>query len=215
MRFSFSATVKFLCAALALAALAACGDKGSAGVSSSQPTSSSTPRPAFAFTPKLNTVEARANMIEKRWQTSEGKPADLKDYKGRVVVMDFYATWCPPCREEVPHLIALQNRYAKDGLQVVGLNVGGDDDTPDAIKSFAKEFGIQYQLGFPDSRMAELFFSDDDRIPQTFVFDRRGQLVKRFIAFSPTMPDDLEKVVQSALADKTESATNVKTQAAR
>jgi thiol-disulfide isomerase/thioredoxin len=122
----------------------------------------------------------------------------LSDYLGQVVVLDFYATWCAPCREETPHLVALQKRYAPQGLRVVGLNVGGPDDRNE-VAGFAQEFGIQYPLGFPDAEFTDTYLADDDSIPQAFVFDRRGHLAKRFIGYDDTIPAELERAVQSAL----------------
>jgi thiol-disulfide isomerase/thioredoxin len=202
--------LKFTCACLLCAAallFAACGGGNQRGVSSNNqigsasPAPSPSPRSAFAFTPpKINSPEMRAGTIEKRWTTVGGKTARLSDFGGKVVVLDFYATWCPPCREEIPHLVALNERYAKQGLQIVGLNVGGDDDRLQ-VPSFAKEYGIKYQLGDPDPQMTDVFFADDDTIPQTFVFDKRGRLLQRFIGYRPTMPDELESLVKNALAD--------------
>ncbi|HEY0004319.1 MAG TPA: TlpA disulfide reductase family protein [Pyrinomonadaceae bacterium] len=125
----------------------------------------------------------------------------LSDYKGSVVVLDFYATWCPPCRVETPHLVQLQRRYGPQGLNVIGLNVGGPDDKY-KIPDYVKEFGIQYTLGFPDPEMTNLYLSDDDRIPQAFVFDRQGRLLKRFISYDDSMPAELERIIREALAAK-------------
>lgn len=122
----------------------------------------------------------------------------LSDYPGQVVVLNFYATWCPPCREETPHLVALQKRFGPQGLHIVGLNVGGPDDR-DEVPGFAREFGIPYPLGFPDAEFTETYLSDNDSIPQAFVFDRRGHLAKRFIGYDETIPAELERVIQSAL----------------
>lgn len=129
----------------------------------------------------------------------------LADYQGQVVVLDFYATWCPPCREEVPHLVALQKRYGKQGLRVVGLNVGGPDDRAE-VPGFVKDYGIQYELGFPAPEMTDLYLSDNSAIPQTFVFDRQGRLVKRFIGYDESVPAALEEVVSEAL--KAEEVTS-------
>ncbi len=81
------------------------------------------------------------------WTLADGRPMRLSDYQGKVVVLDFYATWCPPCRDEVPHLASLQSRFGSEGLQVVGLNVGGEEDRP-AIPAFVEELGINYELAY-------------------------------------------------------------------
>ena len=122
----------------------------------------------------------------------------LSDYLGQVVVLDFYATWCPPCREETPHLVALQRRYGPQGLHVIGLNVGGPEDR-NKVPEYVEEFKIQYTLGFPDPQLTSIYLSDDDRIPQAFIFDRKGRLLKRFISYDNTMPAEMERIVQTAL----------------
>jgi thiol-disulfide isomerase/thioredoxin len=130
----------------------------------------------------------------------DNRHTQLSDYAGQVVVLDFYATWCPPCRLETPHLVQLQRRYGPQGLRVIGLNVGGPEDR-DQVPAFVEEYGIQYALGFPDTGMTELYLSDDDRIPQAYVFDRKGQLVKRFISYDETVPAEMESVIKKALAE--------------
>ena len=124
--------------------------------------------------------------------------AKLADYKGKVVVIDFYATWCEPCRAEIPRLVQMQKDYGAGGLQVIGLNVGGDDDRP-KVPSFAKEFGIEYPLGFPDDNLVDQYLTDNQNIPQSFVFDRDGNLIKRFIGYSSKSGAELEQIVRSAV----------------
>ena len=62
------------------------------------------------------------------WEQGDGKRSVFSEYKGKVLILDFYATWCMPCRDSVPHLIGLQKKYEEQGLRVVGLNVGGPGD---------------------------------------------------------------------------------------
>ncbi len=133
------------------------------------------------------------------WVLNDGKRATLADYEGKLLVIDFYATWCQPCRESIPRLMGLQQNYGPRGLQVVGLNVGGPDDRI-KVANFVKELSIQYPLGFPDQALTDLFLSDNQTIPQTFVFGRRGQLVKRFIGYQSAVGDELEKVIQKEIA---------------
>ena len=132
------------------------------------------------------------------WQTSDGKRSIFSDYKGQVVILDFYATWCVPCRDSVPHLIGLQKRFKDQGLTVIGLNVGGPGDEQE-VPAFAKEFGIQYTLAKPDDDLVSFLLSDSDAIPQTFVFDRQGQLVQRFVGFGSDTGIYLDGAVETAL----------------
>ena len=132
------------------------------------------------------------------WVQDNNQRAKLADYKGKVVVLDFYATWCEPCRAETPRLVQLQTQYQQQGLQVVGLNVGGAEDR-DQVPGYAKEFGIQYPLAFPDDEFADSFLGDNQNIPQSFVFDREGKLVKRFVGYSDSSGAELERVVKATL----------------
>lgn len=132
------------------------------------------------------------------WELTDGKRAIFSDYKGQVLVLDFYATWCVPCRDSVPHLMGLHKKYGQQGLRIVGLNVGGPEDEAE-VPGFAKEFGIQYALGKPDEELVRLLLSDIDAIPQTFVFDRQGQLVDRLIGFGKKSGERLDSAVERAL----------------
>jgi thiol-disulfide isomerase/thioredoxin len=132
------------------------------------------------------------------WQQRDGKRSVFSEYKGKVLVLDFYATWCAPCRDSVPHLIGLQKKYEDKGLVVVGLNVGGPGDE-EKVPAFAREFGIQYALAKPDEDLVTVLLSDQDAIPQTFVFDRNSQLVERFIGYGPETGKHIDKAVESGL----------------
>ena len=131
---------------------------------------------------------------EMGWVLGDGTRASLGDYQGKVLVLDFYATWCAPCRKSIPHLGALHQNYGPRGVSIVGLNVGGPDDRI-KVADFAKELSIQYPLGFPDQALTELFLSDNQEIPQIFVFGRAGQLKGRFIGYEGSTGDEVEKMI--------------------
>ena len=133
------------------------------------------------------------------WVGPNNQRARLLDYSGKVLVLDFYATWCEPCRQSIPRLNGLQQQYGPAGLQVVGLNVGGPDDRI-KVNEFAQEMNIQYPLGFPDKSLTDLFLSDDQTIPQTFIFGRDGTLLKRFVGYDATTSAELETVMRTELA---------------
>jgi thiol-disulfide isomerase/thioredoxin len=132
------------------------------------------------------------------WTLANNQRARLSDYKGKVVLLDFYATWCEPCRAETPRLVELHKQFAAQGLQVIGLNVGGEDDR-EQVPNFAKQFGIQYPLAFPDDALADSYLGDNQNIPQAFLFDRNGNIVKRFIGYSENSGAELEQLVKTSL----------------
>ena len=135
------------------------------------------------------------------WTQADGRRVRLEDLRGQVVVLDFWATYCPPCREEIPHLVRLQKQHGPKGLKVVGLNVGGEEDRP-KVPDFVRQYGIQYQLADPDDATVRLFLAQDDSIPQTFVLDRRGRLVRHFVGYDEEVASELEAAVEQALAEK-------------
>lgn len=137
------------------------------------------------------------------WKLADGKRNLFSEYNGKVLVLDFYATWCEPCRRSVPHLVGMQKKYADQGFTVVGLNVGGPDDEP-KVAAFAKELGINYPLGVPDEELVMFLLADDDGIPQTFIFDRQGKLVDRLIGFGASSGAELDDIVENALKTTTQ-----------
>jgi thiol-disulfide isomerase/thioredoxin len=139
-----------------------------------------------------------ASLASMGWELSDGNRSVFSEYKGKVLILDFYATWCAPCRDSIPHLIGLQKKYEGQGLQVVGLNVGGPGDDQ-LVPAFAKEYGIQYPLAQPDEDLVSFLLAGQDAIPQTFVFDRQGQLVQRFVGFGPSTGNYLDSAVETAL----------------
>lgn len=128
----------------------------------------------------------------------DNQEAKLSEYLGQVVVLDFWATFCAPCVDEAPHLDALQSRFGAQGLQVIGLNVGGDDDRP-RIPEFVERLKIKYKLGFPEPEMLNLYIGSDSRLPQTIVFNRQGQIVKHFVGYDQTISAELESTIEKTV----------------
>lgn len=132
------------------------------------------------------------------WELSDGKRARVSDFKGKVVLLDFYATWCDPCRRETPHLVALHQKYQSQGLQIIGLNVGGEDDYGE-VPEYKQTFGIEYSLAIPDDELVEQLLGDNGNIPQTFIINRQGQLVRHLVGFSEARAPELDRLIASAL----------------
>jgi len=135
------------------------------------------------------------------WQLADGQRNLFSQYNGSVVILDFYATWCLPCRKSIPQLVGLQDRFKDQGLRVVGLNVGGPNDWP-KVPEFSRELKIQYTLAVPDADLSGFLLSDSQQIPQTFIFDRQGRLTKRIVGFSDSDSEVLRTAVESAVTAK-------------
>lgn len=179
---------------LALACFSACNSNDlSSNSSSKTPVNSGPPNTAFPMPPVNG-----ASINNLGWTFEGNKRNVFSEFRGKVLILDFYATWCDPCRRSVPHLIELQNKYQDQGLQVIGLNVGGADDES-KVPEFAREFGIQYPLAIPDEELVTFLMTGNDAIPQTFVFDRQGQLAERLIGYGPNSGDRLDRAVEAAL----------------
>jgi len=134
--------------------------------------------------------------------TVDGRTIKLSDYRGKVLVMDFWATWCPPCRQETPQLARIARENQDRGLEVIGLHV--DDrgqSSPEDIRKFIDHYGITYTVGLATDDMFTAYLgTDDDTIPQTLVFGRDGKLVKHLIGYSPSHGKLLDEAVNEALA---------------
>jgi thiol-disulfide isomerase/thioredoxin len=113
-----------------------------------------------------------------------GKPVPFSQFKGKVVIVDFWATWCPPCRTEIPGYVALQKKYADDGLVFVGISVDGDDAIQ-AVKDFVKQFNINYLIVMADDKIQDSF-GVNQGYPTTFIIDRDGQIRNKKVGREPT-----------------------------
>jgi thiol-disulfide isomerase/thioredoxin len=105
----------------------------------------------------------------------DGKPVTLAESHGKVILLNFWATWCGPCRAEIPDLVELQNKY-KDRLQILGLVV--DDDDQDAIKNFVSEFGINYPVAIASNDI-RFQYGGIAALPTSFVLDAEGRIVQK------------------------------------
>ncbi len=130
------------------------------------------------------------------WTLFDGKAQTLGDYKGKVVVLDFWATYCKPCLEEIPHLVEMQNRYAD--LKVVGLHVGGEDDVRQ-VPAFVEKLKINYPLAYPEQELTDILLGNNNAIPQTVVFDRNGKPIKRFVGFDEIIKAELDEAIEQAV----------------
>jgi peroxiredoxin len=109
-----------------------------------------------------------------------GKSVSLADFRGKVVILDFWATWCPPCKKEIPDFIELQKIYGSKGLQVVGIAL----DEPYKVSAFVQNNGVNYTVLLGNDAITAKY-GGIEGIPTTFVIDRKGKIVNRFEGFRP------------------------------
>jgi thiol-disulfide isomerase/thioredoxin len=122
-------------------------------------------------------VNAKKANLNFTIEDMNGKKINLSDFKGKVILLDFWATWCGPCKIEIPHFVELQKQYGSQGLVVLGLSV---DDTTDKLKPFASELQMNYPvlvgLGRDDVQDA---FGPIWGIPTTFLISRDGKICRK------------------------------------
>ena len=125
----------------------------------------------------------------------DGKSVHSTNYAGQVVLLTFWATWCPPCKMEIPGLIGLQKKHEKSGFSVVGISL--DEAGAKVVKPFVKEYGINYPIAIGDEKVVR-DFGGVDAIPKTFLIDRQGTIVAGFLGF--TSDAEFEKRIVPLLA---------------
>lgn len=135
-------------------------------------------------------------------QTIDGRTIKLSDYRGKVLVLDFWATWCGPCRQEVPQLVRIAGQGRARGLEVVGLHI--DDrgrSSPADIRKFISQFDVNYTVAMASDDVFTAYLgTEETAIPQTLVFDRNGYAVAHFVSYSEAHARELEEAVNRALA---------------
>ena len=132
------------------------------------------------------------------FDNAEGETLELADFGGRVVVLNLWATWCPPCREEMPTLDALQQRLGGDDFQVIALSV--DQGGAGIVRDFYDEIGIEHLPLYIDSSMRVMSRLGVRGLPTTLVLDRQGREVARLVGkadwATPEMIDYLRDLIE-------------------
>ena len=127
-------------------------------------------------------ADAKAANLDFTLQDLHGKPFALSDYKGKVVLLDFWATWCPPCRKEIPGFIELYNKYRSRGFAVIGVSM--DESTSD-VKRFAKQFNMNYPILMGAGRDDLESAFGPLPLPTAFVIGRDGRICAKHEGLTP------------------------------
>lgn len=155
---------------------------------------------SLRLTTLLLVVTAAAAVIPNAW--AGDAPIALDQYKGKVVVVDFWASWCVPCRRSFPWLDEMQSKYRAQGLVVIAVNM---DAEPREAEAFLQEFPVSFRIvRDTDGSLARSF--DVVAMPSSYVIDRNGNIVARHLGFKTARLGEYERVLLAALND-TEAAT--------
>ncbi|MEW6221471.1 MAG: TlpA disulfide reductase family protein [Thermodesulfobacteriota bacterium] len=123
-----------------------------------------------------------------------GQPVDSSAYCGRVLLVNFFATWCAPCRQEVPSLLALEQEYGRKGFSVIGICLGTDDRK--SVAEFMDKLKITYPVAMADEAVLD-GFGGVVAVPVTFLIGRNGEILERF--FGLVDPGTLTRAIEQAL----------------
>lgn len=145
------------------------------GLAACQPRAENSPTAEAATAPVAKSASLPVLGPAPDWTLTDldGKPVSFAQFKGKVVVVDFWATWCPPCREEIPGYIEMQKKYGADGLVIVGVSL--DRAGPAKVADFVKKNGMNYPVVMGDDAVVDAF-GGINAIPTTFLIDRDGNI---------------------------------------
>jgi len=141
-------------------------------------------------------------VTEKEWGNApdftlsdlEGKSLTLSEFRGKVIILNFWATWCPPCRREIPDFIDLYRSYKDKGLIILGINLDAGDIR--SVKRFSEEYGINYPVVIGNDSVTQ-DYGGIRAIPTTFIIDKKGDIREKYVGYQPRAT--FEKAVKNLL----------------
>jgi peroxiredoxin len=151
-------------------------------------------RSGSPFAGPVSTMEVGKTAPDFALSALDGQTVHLSDYRGKAVVLNFWATWCDPCKIEMPWLVDLQKQYGAQGLQVVG--VAMDDSGKDAIQTFAKQMGVNYVVLQGKNAVGDAYGATG--YPTTVYIDRSGKVVNKILGL--VSKSEIEDNIKQALA---------------
>lgn len=132
----------------------------------------------------------------------DGTTFKLQDKKGKVMLVNLWATWCIPCVAEMPHIVEMQEKFKDKGFEVIGLD--SDDESKEQIEAFAAKQKLNYQLGWADGALMSEFIKITrlQGIPQSILINREGQLTGIFTGGGPSTVNKLKETVEKVVTEQ-------------
>ncbi|MFO8061378.1 MAG: TlpA disulfide reductase family protein [bacterium] len=138
-----------------------------------------------------NTPDTGSNAVtDIEMEVLNGDNVSLNDLKGKVVALDFWASWCGPCRKSIPFYNKMHEKYADKGLVIIGINANENRST---IEGAMSELDIAYPVAMPEERMNQHFKVQG--IPSMYLFDREGNEIDNFVGYSPELDNKIESLI--------------------
>jgi glutathione peroxidase-family protein len=176
---------------------------GPAGVASSDTGKNVVPpeRNVPAAPPAMTTLPP--TVLDAQLKSLSGAPIKLSDYSGKVLLVNLWATWCGPCRSEIPELVKFHKEFHSKGLEMVGLSTENPEGSAQSVQNFVRDFNMDYRVGWATADVAITLMQGRDAIPQSFIISRDGRILKRFVGFNPqATPPQLRQAIEDALSEK-------------
>lgn len=148
---------------------------------------------------KVNSVKPPEVISGAEYKLVDGGTFSFADSKDKVILVNLWATWCGPCRQEMPSLVELQDKYKDKGFEVIGLDV--EPEEKEMIEKFAKDMKLNYKLGYIEREQLGEFFKIGQMtaIPQSFLFNRQGELIGIFQGGSHKVVEQMKENVEKAV----------------
>jgi cytochrome c biogenesis protein CcmG/thiol:disulfide interchange protein DsbE len=150
--------------------------------------------------PPVKPVADRKPAPEFTLKDADGKTVHLEEYKGKVVLLDFFATWCGPCKIEIPWFMEMERRNKDKGFSVLGVSM--DDEGWEVVKPFLAGLGVNYRVVIGNDATAQIY-GGVDALPTTFLIDRNGRIAAIHIglASKKVFEDGIEQLLQDRVVD--------------
>ena len=156
------------------------------------------PAPAPAAPPELADLPPAVSVVPLK--DVKGGSFKLADFFGKVAVINLWATWCGPCRREIPELVKLNKEFHSRGVEMIGLSTENPEASAEKVRKFIQDFQIDYRIGWAPAEVGVPLMQGHEAIPQIFVISRDGRILKRFVGFSPANTyAELRQAIEDAL----------------
>lgn len=177
------------------------GNVANSGNSATSKPPTTKPAPKSTDYPPLPTAVSDAE-----FEMIDGTKSKISDRKGKVLLINLWATWCGPCRAEMPHLVEMQNMYGDKGFQVLGLDIGNNDGQPERIEDiqrFATGMKLNYELARIPGDLVGKFnrVSNFNAVPQSYLVDREGRLRGVFLGGGGDVINKMKQTVATVMAE--------------